>query len=1097
MEEAGSDGVPGVPLGGAAAASLSLQRDPARQGQGRPPTAVTGSHRRGGDEAEGNAQEEPDPLAAALLPPPETGQVDRRRRGQGPQAANAAGHGASLFDQTVQTAHYVGVHPRERNATAQDFAIGFGNHNASANLSELDVELKKGFVFDEKFYYVGAVGSDSPLSGLLQPGDCLIGVNGSNVLSFQAFASPDQEATTLVAAISLLIPAPIIQFKRQPIGVVHSDTCQARPPPLPPQVPVLQRPQKSDFPHGEPNGDTFDENDITRQDSLRPISVVEDSQLSDDSDDVRGGEGNDPLSLDSSVSCTEGQLLNLWIYGQNELISGNFNTEDDFLGKGLLVDLSKVKERWTGSGRFIETVPYKQGTYGMVVGYSGSVNMGSRRRVGRAASNNFFLVAFVTIAGRLSAVKISQVTCRQSFVYTREHAVEPTLQEIPNIQALVDGYDTSVFQIDESCPSNGRQVDLEQMLGLGIDRHIPSHAAGTKGQVIAVSADKYRVLIAYQKSGTDDSTPNTWGVFEYHKSIVRRHWSTHFDEDEPQETPLRGLWDAITNFSPLPNVPLEEMEPQIMRDDKAARLSIALFTELVKIRMFGDKAMFERVLRDYPLDKEVYDDDDMQIIDRRIAIIDEAIADGTIDVDTSNRYCQHVNYQGKKEDWYPLSMRAVEASLEGDIPDDFSFNPVDWYASSRFRFIKFDKRGEDKSKLVACNPKDGDGYAKIFIPNTNTELGTCKGVFIPRNYAVFFTFCSLFSCTPADFKAKYGVLDHADMDRSNDLTPNQGPMTPSFNQIARHIPGRNNTTGIVGVSKGDDDKYYVGQVNDEDGRIRTAYDRISPAANHRRFLETANNKRAHLGTNHLILEILHGDGWPHLMLKEFLRHHLIHRDFDLLNWDARPGNSYDLPDLEMGRGINIIDGFLSDLDNGALRILPTLNGDILVCEVDKSDVGAQRDHLFEAIHEALIQKDELLPIDLIEGYIHRHWKYAQRQRQYIMTKNRLSIERECKDGNFKRYLGLNALPRRVDGTLDLSSLPHSKQGKYELLTASVMNSVSFVIWNEIANESTTEYSFFKNTTRYDPPGYAEGVIHIALCNDKWSVLNILPYHPPS
>ena len=73
MEEAGSDGVPGVPLGGAAAASLSLQRDHARQGQGRPPTAVTGSHRRGGHEAEGNAQEEPDPLAAALLPPPETG----------------------------------------------------------------------------------------------------------------------------------------------------------------------------------------------------------------------------------------------------------------------------------------------------------------------------------------------------------------------------------------------------------------------------------------------------------------------------------------------------------------------------------------------------------------------------------------------------------------------------------------------------------------------------------------------------------------------------------------------------------------------------------------------------------------------------------------------------------------------------------------------------------------------------------------------------------------------------------------------------------------------------------------------------------------
>ncbi|EJK69996.1 hypothetical protein THAOC_08685, partial [Thalassiosira oceanica] len=366
--------------------------------------------------------------------------------------------------------------------------------------------------------------------------------------------------------------------------------------------------------------------------------------------------------------------------------------------------------------------------------------------------------------------------------------------------------------------------------------------------------------------------------------------------------------------------------------------------------------------------------------------------------------------------------------------------------------IRFEDAGDDKYKVIECNPKDGDGYAHFFLPTDNFS-GSTKGFFNPRNYAAFFTFSSLFSCTAQEFKKYFGILDHIDLSKENDLPLNQGPMNNAANNRARHIPNRNNKNWHCSVNHGADGLYYISSVED-------------------------------------------GAGWLHLISKEYMRRHLFHRDFDQLKWDAYPGNSYDMPDLETGDHIDFVKGVINDLSSGAVQLRPILNGDFLVHQVDKSDTGELHDHLLEAMHEALIQKGVLLPCDSLEAYVHRHFMYAQSQCQFIMTKNRLSIEKECNDVKFKDYLRLRELPRLDDGSLDLASLPPSEQGKYELLTAAAMNGVCFVIWNHITDESTENYNVFKNTARYDAPGYSKGVIHIASCTSKWCVLNIKPYERP-
>ncbi|EJK44394.1 hypothetical protein THAOC_37066, partial [Thalassiosira oceanica] len=526
-------------------------------------------------------------------------------------------------------AYVHGPEPSERNDTTQEFTIRFDNIEASALLREL--KLKRGFVHGRKVFYVDDLESNSPLSDLVEASDCLVGINGASALSVQTCASPEQEATALIASVSSLSPPPIIKFERHPTGVVFSDSWQPNPasPVAQAQNQPWQRPHKSEFlEHGGSLSVKFDAKAFIQADSVRPIATVEASQLSPNVNQ----RDDPPLTANPALSYQEGFLLNIWGNCKNELNLEGFQTEDDFNYKNQLVNLSDLGVRWLGAD-FTMTIPHKRETYGIVVGYSGAVETRRRRRSAtQAASNNHFLVAFVTIAGRLSAVKLPQATCHGAAVYEREHGDEPTIQHIPNLQNLVENYGgpggSEIFLHNEDFLSFGRQVDLDRMLGPTKDGRAPDHVAGTKGQVIAESTDKKRVLIAYQKRGNDDDDI-TWEVFDYSASVASRSWSAFDDEVTPTACPLFGMMEAITaHVNHVPDTPLEDMEPEVMRDDRAARISTQLFY------------------------KEEYDEHDKEIIDRRLAKIDLDITNGTIAKDTSDRYSQHVNY--RKEEFYPL-----------------------------------------------------------------------------------------------------------------------------------------------------------------------------------------------------------------------------------------------------------------------------------------------------------------------------------------------------------------------------------------------------------------------------------------------------------
>ncbi|EJK49696.1 hypothetical protein THAOC_31399 [Thalassiosira oceanica] len=327
-------------------------------------------------------------------------------------------------------------------------------------------------------------------------------------------------------------------------------------------------------------------------------------------------------------------------------------------------------------------------------------------------------------------------------------------------------------------------------------------------------------------------------------------------------------------------------------------------------------------------------------------------------------------------------------------------------------------------------------------------------------------------------------------------------MTPVFNLRARHIDQRNSTSGATGVhSNRSDETYSVSSPNEEDKRIRIRYGSKYLAVNHRRYLEEMYFLRAHLSVNHLMLEVLHSDSFLLLFAKEFFRSHIIHHDFDCIDWSSTRGDNYDADDVEHGNHIDIVDGVIYDLRTNLIRRRPTLIRDLMVHQVKISDIGTWHGHLFQAMHEALIQKRELCPSMTIQAFIFEHWKFAQGHRKSTKTKNRVSIEERCKDDNFQTYLGLNELPRLEDGSIDLASLPLSEHntGMYELLTASAWKNVTVVIWERIVHESESsdEFDVFRYSTGYDAREgeYSRTLVHIAYDGNprKWSVLQIEPY----
>ncbi|EJK45662.1 hypothetical protein THAOC_35716, partial [Thalassiosira oceanica] len=190
--------------------------------------------------------------------------------------------------------------------------------------------------------------------------------------------------------------------------------------------------------------------------------------------------------------------------------------------------------------------------------------------------------------------------------------------------------DGSQFLSDDSFLDYGKRVDLQRLLGIGAlrDSLLTGHVEGTMGQVVSKSTNQRDILVAYKKHGENEEI--TWGAFVYAERLVRRYWGAHPDEEggEGDEQPRAFIADResiLGSFDSSPDQTLEELEPLIMEDGKFARLSLQLFIELLKIRMFGNAHDKERVLRDHPFDKQQYSEEEMANIEHRASLLRQAI----------------------------------------------------------------------------------------------------------------------------------------------------------------------------------------------------------------------------------------------------------------------------------------------------------------------------------------------------------------------------------------------------------------------------------------------------------------------------------------
>ncbi|EJK55801.1 hypothetical protein THAOC_24425, partial [Thalassiosira oceanica] len=200
-----------------------------------------------------------------------------------------------------------------------------------------------------------------------------------------------------------------------------------------------------------------------------------------------------------------------------------------------------------------------------------------------------------------------------------------------------------------------------------------------------------------------------------------------------------------------------------------------------EVRMLGNINDEQSILRDHLLDQEHFDDPKIrEEMERRIGKIKNLISS---DSNRRNRrkdrrYQRHPHYCDGQELIRPLSRRAILAYYGSDLFDEkgFQLNELEYFVTSRNGLYRFGDDGEPKA--IEASPIDGDGHVYFTIHSSNKRRTKVKRIYLPKMYAMFWTFTSCHKCAPEDFSKNYQMLDHGNMIRDDDFPLNGFPFSP-------------------------------------------------------------------------------------------------------------------------------------------------------------------------------------------------------------------------------------------------------------------------------------------------------------------------------
>lgn len=640
----------------------------------------------------------------------------------------------------------------------------------------------------------------------------------------------------------------------------------------------------------------------------------------------------------------------------------------------------------------------------------------------------------------------------------------------------------------------------------------------SRGRIVSECGGNF--LVAYKKADSekngdaedmdDDGEESKYSVFEFSSRLVRRHWTqsqkTEIGDGDGVESREFSMFTNRDKILDEPNSATDgssvhDMEPTYLKDGDPLdqRLSLALLKKALEVRMLGNINDEQSILRDHLLDQEHFDDPKIrEEMERRIGKIKNLISS---DSNRRNRrkdrrYQRHPHYCDGQELIRPLSRRAILAYYGSDLFDEkgFQLNELEYFVTSRNGLYRFGDDGEPKA--IEASPIDGDGHVYFTIHSSNKRRTKVKRIYLPKMYAMFWTFTSCHKCAPEDFSKNYQMLDHGNMIRDDDFPLNGFPFTTSDNNKVKWVNNRNNSSGFNGVAASAKTGLWHARSVDRE-RIRTGYNYGYLALTRRFYEESSHNWRDGYSANHLLLEVLNSENFRHVAAKEVLRCLLIPSDFHRCSFGENQADNYDQMCLDTGTDIDIV-SILDNLnESSGTGHRPTLFGDLFIKRFDASVIGEPVDHLLKALHLTLVSKKRLLPSTALDQFIFDLKVYASGHQQYIQTANRMDIGTECTDTNFLNFLSLENLPM-VDLRVDLTALPISNpDGKYELLACSHKYDVTIVVWEELSwDEQRGNKKGFRNLAKYKAPeeGLSDMMIHLAINRSfghpKWQIMDI-------